>query len=62
MYQEIHPTSVIDIDSVRINTSLMMMRECQIFARIGAHGEDDAGAEARVCLCLLGCTQRTQRD
>ena len=30
MLQEIHPKSVINTDSVKINTSLLMMRECQI--------------------------------
>ena len=27
-YQEIHPYSAINIDSVEINTSLIMMKEC----------------------------------
>ena len=27
-YQEIHPYSVMNIDSVKINTSLIMMKEC----------------------------------
>ena len=27
VYQEIHPNSVVNIDSVKINTSLIMMRE-----------------------------------
>ena len=30
MYQEIHPCRVSSIDSVKINTSLPMMRECKI--------------------------------
>ena len=29
-YQEIHPYSAMNIDSVKINTSLIMMRECEI--------------------------------
>ena len=29
-YQEIHPYSAMNIDSVKINTSLIMMKECQI--------------------------------
>ena len=29
-YQEIHPYSAMNIDSVKINTSLIMMRECII--------------------------------
>ena len=29
-YQEIHPYSAMDIDSVKINTSLIMMKECSI--------------------------------
>ena len=29
-YQEIHPYSAMNIDSVNINTSLIMMKECQI--------------------------------
>ena len=29
-YQEIHPYSAINIDSVEINTSLLMMKECHI--------------------------------
>ena len=29
-YQEIHPYSVMNIDSVKINTSLIMMKECPI--------------------------------
>ena len=31
-YQEIHPYSVMNIDSVKINTSLIMMKECLIQA------------------------------
>ena len=27
-YQEIHPYSAMNIDSVKINTSLIMMKEC----------------------------------
>ena len=29
-YQEIHPHSAMNIDSVKINTSLIMMKECTI--------------------------------
>ena len=29
-YQEIHPYSAMNIDSVKINTSLIMMKECLI--------------------------------
>ena len=29
-YQEIHTSSALNIDSVKINTSLLMMRECEI--------------------------------
>ena len=29
-YQEIHPYSALNIDSVKINTSLLMMRECSM--------------------------------
>ena len=29
-YQEIHLNSAMNIDSVKINTSLLMMRECEI--------------------------------
>ena len=29
-YQEIHPYSAMNIDSVKINTSLIMMKECPI--------------------------------
>ena len=29
-YQEIHPYSAMNIDSVKINTSLLMMRECSV--------------------------------
>ena len=29
-YQEIHPYSAMNIDSVKINTSLIMMKECNI--------------------------------
>ena len=29
-YQEIHPYSAINIDSVEINTSLIMMKECAV--------------------------------
>ena len=29
-YQEIHPYSAINIDSVKINTSLIMMKECTL--------------------------------
>ena len=28
-YQEIHPDSAMNIDSVKINTSLIMMKECE---------------------------------
>ena len=31
MYQEIHPFGAGSIDSVKINTSLIMMRECEIW-------------------------------
>jgi len=31
-YQEIHTFSALNIDSVKINTSLLMMRECVIMA------------------------------
>ena len=30
-YQEIHPYSAMNIDSVKINTSLIMMRECSVW-------------------------------
>ena len=30
-YQEIHPYSAINIDSVKINTSLIMMKECMVW-------------------------------
>ena len=29
-YHEIHPYSAMNIDSVKINTSLIMMKECQL--------------------------------
>ena len=29
-YQEIHPYSAMNIDSVKINTSLIMMKECMV--------------------------------
>ena len=29
-YQEMHPYSAMNIDSVKINTSLIMMKECSI--------------------------------
>ena len=29
-YQEIHPYSAMNIDSVKINTSLIMMKECSM--------------------------------
>ena len=29
-YQEIHPYSAMNIDSVKINTSLIMMKECSV--------------------------------
>jgi hypothetical protein len=35
-YQEIHPYSAMNIDSVKINTSLIMMKECII--SYGLHG------------------------
>ena len=34
MYQEIHPCMAGSIDSVKINTSLLMMRECTIFSPV----------------------------
>ena len=30
-YQEIHPYSAMNIDSVKINTSLIMMKECSVY-------------------------------
>ena len=30
-YQQIHPYSAMNIDSVKINTSLIMMKECYVF-------------------------------
>ena len=33
-YQEIHPYKAVNIDSVKINTSLIMMKECQILSDI----------------------------
>ena len=36
-YQEIHPYSAMNIDSVKINTSLIMMKECEIRAWNDAH-------------------------
>ena len=33
-YQEIHTSSALNIDSVKINTSLIMMRECIVFIHI----------------------------
>ena len=35
-YQEIHPYSAMNIDSVKINTSLLMMREWLILFRTGS--------------------------
>ena len=37
-YQEIHPYSAMNIDSVKINTSLIMMKECQIRKQIDKDG------------------------
>ena len=34
MYQEIHPCWVISIDSVKINTPLLMMRKCHILSSV----------------------------
>ena len=31
-YQEIHPYSAMNIDSVKINTSLIMMKECTVYS------------------------------
>ena len=33
-YQEIHPYSVVNIDSVKINTSLIMMKECFVLSLV----------------------------
>ena len=33
-YQEIHTFSALNIDSVKINTSLLMMRECKVHATL----------------------------
>ena len=30
-YQEIHPYSAMNIDSVKINTSLIIMKECWVY-------------------------------
>ena len=35
-YQEIHPYSAMNIDSVKINTSLIMMKECFIMESVQA--------------------------
>ena len=34
MYQEIHPHRAISIDSVKSISSLLMMRECEIFVEV----------------------------
>jgi len=34
-YQEIHPYSALNIDNVKINTSLLMMRECRFSSSLG---------------------------
>ena len=36
-YQEIHPYSAMNIDSVKINTSLIMMRECIVLHGIALY-------------------------
>ena len=36
-YQEIHPCSAVNIDSVKINTSLIMMRECRTSISVRGH-------------------------
>ena len=33
-YQELHPYSAMNIDSVKINTSLIMMKECTILTDV----------------------------
>ena len=44
-YQEIHPYSAMNIDSVKINTSLIMMKEYWIFV---------------ICVSVLLLTNRTE--
>ena len=43
-YQEIHPYSAMNIDSVKINTSLIMMKEwlieCDVLWRLFCHQSD----------------------
>ena len=46
-YQEIHTFSALNIDSVKINTSLLMMRECVVFNGIVWY--------CMVFCCSLGC-------
>ena len=38
-YQEIHTYSALNIDSVKINTSLLMMRECDIHIEISQYSD-----------------------
>ena len=45
-YQEIHPYSAMNIDSVKINISLIMMKECYVLRAAGtkAHVRPTFGA------------------
>ena len=42
-YQEIHPYSAMNIDSVKINTSLIMMKECIVLLVLSTTLESENG-------------------
>ena len=67
MYQEIHPYRASSIDSVKINTSLPMMRECQIHPS-SWHGRysiillPKKPSNAGVSVLLKGDSEKKYRD
>ena len=65
-YQEIHPYSAVNIDSVKINTSLIMMKECpmneeQEHANFSLRNTLYTNFESLLeCICVEGILEVTQ--
>ena len=62
-YQEIHPYSAMNIDSVKINTSLIMMKECTITAIIPVHpAPHDHRNKTKTCWTKTILCSRTPKN
>ena len=57
-YQEIHPYSAMNIDSVKINTSLIMMKECPYTASSQDVSENIPPSALEISLVRGFCTPR----